>query len=63
MKFKKNVEEVRAPNRYAEVMQRRRVLAEEAGLNPDVIEGMYKLLVDNFIKEEMEILQQRDGQG
>jgi tRNA-Thr(GGU) m(6)t(6)A37 methyltransferase TsaA len=60
MKFKKNVEDVHAPNRYAEVMQRRRALAEEAGLNPDVIEGMYKLLVDNFIKEEMEILQRRE---
>ena len=59
MKFKKNADEVRAPNRYAEVMQRRRELADKAGLNPDVIEGMYKLLVDNFIKEEMEILQKR----
>lgn len=60
MKFKQNADEVRAPNRYAEVMQRRRELAEAAGLNPDVIEGMYKLLVDNFIKEEMKILQQRN---
>jgi len=62
MKFKKNAEEVRAPHRYAEVMQRRRELAEEAGLNPDVIEGMYKLLVDHFIREEMEILEQRAEQ-
>lgn len=57
--FKNNAEEVRAPTRYAEVMRRRREMAEAAGLNPDVVEGMYKLLVDNFIKEEMEILQQR----
>ena len=62
MKFKKNADEVRAPNRYAEVMQHRRDLAEGAGLNPDVIEGMYKLLVDHFIKEEMEILQNRKNQ-
>jgi len=61
MKFKKNAEEVRAPNRYADVMQRRRELAEKADLNPDVIEGMYKLLVDTFIKEEMDILKQRKG--
>lgn len=59
MKFKKNAEEVRAPNRYAEVMERRRELAKQAGLNPDVIEGMFKLLVDNFIREEMDILKQR----
>jgi tRNA-Thr(GGU) m(6)t(6)A37 methyltransferase TsaA len=57
--FKNNAEEVRAPARYAEVMRRRREQAEAAGLNPDVVEAMYKLLVDNFIKEQMEILQQR----
>lgn len=58
--FKKTPEEVHAPARYAEVMRRRREMAEAAGLNPDVIEGMYKLLVDNFIKEELELLQQRE---
>jgi len=58
--FKKTVEDARAPARYAEVMRRRRELAEAAGLNPDVIEGMYKLLVDNFIQEEMEMLRQRE---
>jgi tRNA-Thr(GGU) m(6)t(6)A37 methyltransferase TsaA len=58
--FKKNAEEVRAPTRYAEVMRRRREMAEAAGLNPDVVEEMYKLLVNSFIEEEMEILQQRE---
>ena len=54
-------EEIRAPARYAEVMRRRRELATEAGLNPAVIEAMYKLLVEYFIKEETEILQQREA--
>jgi hypothetical protein len=44
-------------------MQGRRRLAEAAGLNPDVIEAMYKLLVDNFIQEELEILRQRETGG
>lgn len=57
--FKNSVEEIRAPARYAEVMRRRREMAEAVGLNPDVIEGMYILLVENFIKEETEILRQR----
>jgi tRNA-Thr(GGU) m(6)t(6)A37 methyltransferase TsaA len=57
VKFKQTAEEVRAPARYAEVMRRRREMAEAAGLNPDVIERMYRLLVDNFIKEEMALLQ------
>jgi len=59
VQFKNNAEEVRAQARYDEVMRRRREMAESAGLNPDVIEQMYKLLVENFIKEEMEILRQR----
>jgi len=58
--FKQTPEDVRAPTRYAEVMRRRREMAEVAGLNPDVIEAMYKLLVENFIQEEMEILRQRN---
>ena len=62
MKFKKNAAEVRAPARYAEVMARRREMAEAAGLDPDVIEAMYKLLVDYFIEEEMALLRQREGE-
>ncbi len=62
-RFKKDVNDVPAPDRYAAVMRRRRELAEAAGLNPDVIEGMYKLLVDHFIREEVEIIRRREGQG
>ncbi|GEM_PF-729570 len=61
--FKKNADEVRAKVRYEEVMQSRRKMAEAAGLNPDVIEQMYKLLVENFIKEELEILKNRKNEN
>ncbi len=60
VKFKKSMAEIRAPKRYAEVMRRRREMAEAAGLNPDVIEQMYILLVENFIEEEREIIARRD---
>ncbi len=60
VKFKNNPEDVPAPNRYAQVMRQRREWAETAGLNPDVIEDMYKLLIDNFIKEELNIMKKRD---
>jgi tRNA-Thr(GGU) m(6)t(6)A37 methyltransferase TsaA len=63
VQFKNNATEVRAQERYDEVMRRRREMAEAANLNPDVIEQMYKLLVENFIKEEMEILRQRQQQA
>jgi hypothetical protein len=42
-------------------MRRRRELAEAAGLNPDVVEGMYKLLVEYFIQEEIEMIREREG--
>jgi tRNA-Thr(GGU) m(6)t(6)A37 methyltransferase TsaA len=60
VRFKQTAEDVRAPARYVELLRRRRELAEAAGLDPDVIEGMYKLLVDNFIKEELELLQLKE---
>lgn len=59
VKFKNTPEEVRAPARYAEVMRRRREMAEAQGLNPDVIEAMYKVLVNHFIAEEMEMLRHK----
>ncbi len=58
--YKNSADEIRAPIRYAEVMRGRRELAEAAGLNADVIEAMYTLLVENFIKEELEILRRRE---
>jgi tRNA-Thr(GGU) m(6)t(6)A37 methyltransferase TsaA len=56
--FKQSAADVPAPARYAEVMRRRREMAQEAGLDPDVIEAMYKLLVDYFIKEQLAAFEQ-----
>jgi tRNA-Thr(GGU) m(6)t(6)A37 methyltransferase TsaA len=61
--FKKRPEDVPAPARYAEVMRERRKWAEAARLNPDVIESMYKLLVNNFIEEELELMRRREAQN
>jgi tRNA-Thr(GGU) m(6)t(6)A37 methyltransferase TsaA len=57
--FKKHPADVPAPKRYAHVMRQRREWAEAAGLNPDIIEEMYKLLIDNYIQEELEIMHRR----
>ncbi len=63
VQFKKNATEIRAEKRYNQVMKHRREMAQAAGLNPDVIEQMYVILVENFIKEEMVMLQERLGEG
>jgi len=57
--FKKHADDVPAPERYAQVMRQRRAWAQEAGLNPDIVEEMYRLLIDNYIQEELEIMRRR----
>ena len=44
---------VRASKRFQAMLQQRRVWAEAEGLNPDVIEKLYRDLVNHFIEEEM----------
>jgi isochorismate pyruvate lyase len=55
-RFKKTSDEVRAAARYQAVLHARRTWAAEAGLDPDVVEHMYRLLMDYFIAEEMKDL-------
>lgn len=57
--YKSNAEEVKAQPRYNEVMEIRRKWGVENGLNPDVIEEIYKTLVHYFIDEQMKILHHR----
>lgn len=58
-KFKTSETSVKAPDRFNSMLQRRRVWAEDARLNPDVIEKLYRDLVDYFIDEEMKHWQDR----
>ncbi len=62
-RFKKTEEEVRADERYNAVIQARRQWADERGLNPDIIEEMYRRLIEHFIDEEMKVLGLVDTDG
>ena len=53
-KFKNNTEEVKAVDRFNSMLQQRRVWAEENNLHPDVIEKLYRDLVNYFINEELQ---------
>ncbi|GAB4238770.1 MAG: chorismate mutase [Stanieria sp.] len=53
-KFKTNENSVKAPERLKAMLKQRRIWAESAGLNPDVIEEMYQNLVNYFINEELQ---------
>ncbi len=45
-----------AQERKDAVLKSRRLLAEEQGLNPNIIEDIYKKLIQYFIEEEMRII-------
>lgn len=51
--FKTSATAVRAPERFKAMLEQRRVWAQAAGLDPDVIAGIYEDLVNYFIAEEM----------
>lgn len=51
--FKTTAASVKAPERLQAMLQERRGWAEAEGLHPDVIEKMYRDLVNYFIAEEM----------
>lgn len=52
-KFKGSEAGVRAPERQKAMLETRRRWAEEVGLNPDVIEKMYRDLIGYFINREL----------
>ena len=52
--FKANPTEVAAPERFAAMLQARRAWAEQEGLSPDVIENLFRDLVNHFIAQEQE---------
>ncbi|MGL4882061.1 MAG: isochorismate lyase [Waterburya sp.] len=60
-KLKTSQASVKAPERFEAMLKQRRVWADEEGLNADVIEKMYRDLVNHFINEEMKHWQQSES--
>ncbi len=52
-RFKTSEASVRAPDRFHAMLQQRREWALESGLNPDVVENLYRDLVNYYIEEEL----------
>ena len=55
-RFKTSEASVRAPDRFHAMLQQRREWALESGLNPDVVENLYRELVNYYIEEELKLL-------
>jgi isochorismate pyruvate lyase len=58
-KFKTSEASVKAEDRFNSMLQQRRIWAVEEGLNPDVIEKMYRDLVSYFMNEELKFWQEK----
>ncbi len=57
IKYKEpNKDSIIAKKRYDEVLAKRREWAEKEGLSADVIEEIYKILINYFIQEEISII-------
>jgi isochorismate pyruvate lyase len=56
VRFKKNEEDVIARKRYDQVLKARREWATEQRIDPDIIENIYKTLIQYFIAEQKKIL-------
>lgn len=61
-KFKTNEASVKASDRFAAMLKQRREWAAAEGLNPDVIEKLYRDLVTHFIEEELKQWQQEKSE-
>ncbi|HOQ02101.1 MAG TPA: chorismate mutase [Acetivibrio sp.] len=53
-KFKKDSNDVKAPQRVEAVIQKVRNLATDYGADPDMIEQIYRVMISGFINMEMD---------
>ncbi|MBD3831070.1 MAG: chorismate mutase [Arcobacter sp.] len=52
-KFKRDNEDVKAPKRVEEVISKVKNIARLNGANEEVVENIYRTMIDSFIKLEM----------
>lgn len=61
MRFKRNETDVHAVDRQQAMLAARRLWAAEEGVDPDLIQALFRLLVDHFIAEELAMLSEREA--
>lgn len=53
-KFKKDSQDVKAPQRVEAIIQKVRILATKYGTSPDMVEKLYRDMIAGFINLEMD---------
>lgn len=61
IKYKSDKKEVIAKNRQSELLNLRRKWAEDFNLDPELFEKIFKMLIKNNIKRQLEILEQKEN--
>ena len=51
--FKKDSNDVKAPQRVEQVIEKVRSLSKELGADPDLVEQVYRTMIREFIKAEL----------
>ena len=59
IKYKNNIDEVYANERYLSVISERRRIAALHHMDPDVVEKIYRIMIDYFIKVQLELLKKK----
>ena len=59
MRFKRTEADVHAVDRQRQVIDARRRWAEETGLDPELVERIYRTIIDHFVAEEIAMLTER----
>ena len=62
-KFKKDSNAVKAPKRVEEVINKVKDLAKSTGANEEVVENVYRTMIDSFINAEMNEFEHLKNKG
>lgn len=53
VRFKRNAEDVQSPERVQQVINKVRQQAIDVGTNPDLVETLYREMIQHFIQREL----------
>lgn len=61
--LKGSVVDVPAPDRVEAVIRKVRAIATDSGADPDLVEAVYRTMINGFINRELEQVRRRDDSG
>ena len=61
MTYKKGPQEANVPSRNEEIIQRVRGLANDYGVDPQIMEGVYRAMIEEFVRYQKKNMNQNDA--